>query len=719
MKRLILAALFFFFITSFMFLNAQWARTYGGSAYDHPYLLQQTNDGGCIIAGNTSSVGGKKNLLVLKLDSNGDVEWQKVYESVYYSYLISLQLTNDGGYVIGCQARSFDAHSHLVQDEFWILKLDQSGDIDWQESIGRIINGFANSIQQTSDGGYIVAGNMSLTEHLDPDFFVLKLSSAGDIEWEKTFWTYWEGIAKFIQQTSDEGYIITGRINSIQNMEDAFVLKLFPSGEINWSREYGGMSESYAYYTEHANSIQQTIDGGYILTGSIEFFGAGAEDVLVLKLSRTGEIEWQRAYGGEDKDTAYSILQTNDGGYLIGGNTCSFGTGEEDFLIIKLSPSGGIEWQRTFGTVFEDSACSIQESNNGGYIVTGSISSFSAGLYDFLVIKLFQDGNKNFPCRFVNVPYIQTSDSEEITSNGDFLSENTDIVHEFTLPDFFPQITETIGYELCSEKPLLAILSSGFGTTDPVPGTYIYDFGTEVSITAIPESGCRFSGWSGDVTGTDNPITITLDSDKCIAANFIRQFTLTITSGEGGTTDPEPGTFIYDSGTEVTITAIPGNEYKFDEWSGDITGIIINPMTIALNSDLTITANFVTISEEEEISFNDIFRHSCFIATAAYGSPSHPNVKILRDFRDKYLMPINLGRKFVNLYYKYSPFVANLIKKHKTLRIAVRFYLLPLVVLSYSMVHFGSVITILIFVFTFMLPILFIKFWQRKTNKIQ
>ncbi|GAG52771.1 unnamed protein product, partial [marine sediment metagenome] len=123
-----------------MFLNAQWARTYGGSGDDRAYLLQKTNDGGCIVAGDTNSFGASfKDLWVLKLDLNGAVEWQKIYESLYYDNLFSLQQTNDGGYVLGCQARSFNAG----EEEFWILKLDLLGDIDWQGSFGRIIiNGF-------------------------------------------------------------------------------------------------------------------------------------------------------------------------------------------------------------------------------------------------------------------------------------------------------------------------------------------------------------------------------------------------------------------------------------------------------------------------------------------------------------------------------------------------------------------------------------------------
>jgi len=241
------------------------------------------------------------------------------------------------------------------------------------------------------------------------------------------------------------------------------------------------------------------------------------------------------------------------------------------------------------------------------------------------------------------------------------------------------------------------------GTTDPTLGTHTYDTGTEVSITATPDANYRFSGWTGDVPSgheNDNPVTITMDSDKSINANFIRQYTLTITAGTDGTTNPSPKSYNYDVGTQVSVRAIPNSGYRFTGWSGDASGTT-NPITITMDSDKSITANFKK-------------KGPCFIATAAYGSPLHPYVEILRDFKDKYLMSNKAGRALVNLYYKYSPFLAKLIAKHKALKIAVRINLLPLVAFSYSMVHLGLIITVVIPVFIFALPIFLISFFRRK-----
>jgi len=184
---------------------------------------------------------------------------------------------------------------------------------------------------------------------------------------------------------------------------------------------------------------------------------------------------------------------------------------------------------------------------------------------------------------------------------------------------------------------------------------------------------------------------------------------LTINAGTGGTTEPSHGSYTYDCGTQVEISANPDSGYTFSNWSGNVPSGYENdnPLTITMDSDKSITANF----EDEPF-----WKKWCFIATAAYASPLHPHVKILRDFRDIYLMPSKLGHALVNLYYKYSPFAAELITKHKALRVAVRINLLPLVAFSYSMLHLGPIITAVIVAFIFVFPIFFVWFYQRKAR---
>lgn len=258
---------------------------------------------------------------------------------------------------------------------------------------------------------------------------------------------------------------------------------------------------------------------------------------------------------------------------------------------------------------------------------------------------------------------------------------------------------------------MLTLIAEQGGTTQPAPGTHIYDSGASVGITAYPDSGYRFSNWSGDVSSTDIHIDIDIDGDKVVTAHFIRLYTLTISTAGEGTTDPVPGAYDYDTGEEVIISAIPESGHEFIEWSGDISGTE-NPITVIMDLDKSVTANFEPVEEEP------FWRDWCFIATAAYGSSMHPHLDILRDFRDKYLMSSKVGRKFVELYYEYSPLAASFISKHKVLKVVVRIHLLPVVVFCYSMIHFGPTITSAMIFFILMVQMFLIVRYRRGTRRM-
>jgi len=261
---------------------------------------------------------------------------------------------------------------------------------------------------------------------------------------------------------------------------------------------------------------------------------------------------------------------------------------------------------------------------------------------------------------------------------------------------------------LISQYTLIIIAGEG-GTTNPASGSHTCNCGTAVAVTAIADTGCRFENWSGDISSTDNPVEIIMDSDKTITANFIRQYTLTIAAGSGGTTNPSPGSYAHDAGASVSVTALPNSGYNFSGWSWDASGKT-ETITITMDSDKSIKASFI-----KKPTNGDDQGGGCFIATAAYGSPLHPHIDILRQFRDKYLMTNKLGRKFVAMYYKYSPSVAERIAKCKILKVFIRIQLLPLVALGYSMVYFGPINTA--FVSVLMLPIFLIQYSRRKFRR--
>jgi hypothetical protein len=461
-------------------------------------------------------------------------------------------------------------------------------------------------------------------------------------QWARTYGGSNNDEAESIQQTSDGGYIVAGMTDSFGAGEyDIWVLKLSPDGEIEWQKTYGGSG------SDGASSIQQTSDGGYIVAGRTDSFVARYTDIWILKLSPDGEIEWQKTYGGSASDRASSIQQTNDGGYIVASKTRSFFR-YNDFWILKLSPDAEIEWQKIYGGSDHDFVHSIQQTSDGGYIVAGYTFSWGAGSEDFWVLKLSSDGIINPRCSFIRSSNAEVSDTDISPVVTNTTPRDKDITSQDT--NIIPQDTDATVYNFCSEKPLLSIFPhkgglssySGGGTTDPAPGTYIHEPGTEITITAFPFEGYRFIFWSGDASGETNPITIIMDSDKSIIAGF--SSTQTGGSGDG------------DGGGK---------------------------------------------------------KGGCFIATAAYSSPLHSHVSILRDFRDRYLMPNKLGREFVDLYYKNSPFIANIIARNSALRVIVQINLTPFVVFSYSMVHLGPIVTGGTLLLILVLPFFLLHFCRR------
>ncbi len=424
--------------------SIEWQKSLGGTSSDDAYSIQQTSDGGYIVAGishsNDGDVTGNHGGLdywVIKLDANGNIIWQKCLGGTTQDEAYSIQQTSDGGYIVAGRSKSTDGdvtgnHGGL---DYWVIKLDANGNIIWQKCLGGTEDDFVNSIQQTSDGGYIVAG---FSESNDGDvtgnhkkyenyyfyyydYWVVKLDANGNIIWQKSLGGTHYDYAQSIQQTSDGGYIVAGK--SLSNdgdvtgnhggwayddywVGDYWVVKLDTSGDIIWQKCLGGTEDEWAY------SIQQTSDGGYIVAGcSLSTDGDvtgnhGGLDYWVIKLDANGNIIWQKSLGGTSWDTAYSIQQTSDGGYIVAGGSHSTdgdvtgNHGGSDYWVIKLDANGNIIWQKSLGGTTSDYAESIQQTSDGGYIVAGYSGSTDGdvtgnhGGRDYWIVKLSSDNGR-------------------------------------------------------------------------------------------------------------------------------------------------------------------------------------------------------------------------------------------------------------------------------------------------------------------------------------
>ncbi|MCD4847001.1 MAG: hypothetical protein K8R76_02285 [Candidatus Aegiribacteria sp.] len=380
---LLVAGFAILFCTQSLYAQApdiSWTNTFGGAEYELAYSVQQTSDGGYILAGYTNSYGsGNYDVYLVKTDSSGDTLWTRTFGGNAYDPGFSVQQTTDGGYIIGGSTSSFGAGSSDV----YLIKTDSCGDTLWTRTFGGSGYDRGYSVQQTSDGGYIVTGSTNSFGAGGDDVYLIKTDSSGDTLWTKAIGGYeWEyGFS--VRQTIDEGYIITGFTDSYgAGGDDVYLIKTDSSGDTLWTKTFGGNNHDVGY------DVQQTTDAGYIVSGSTESYGAGGEDVYLIKTDAIGNTLWTKIFGGYAYDCGCSVQQTIGGGYIICGYTLSFGAGGSDVYLIKTDSSGDTLWTKTVGGSNNDPGESIQQTTDGGYIVGGCTVSYGAGYSDFYLIKL-------------------------------------------------------------------------------------------------------------------------------------------------------------------------------------------------------------------------------------------------------------------------------------------------------------------------------------------
>jgi hypothetical protein len=347
--------------------------------------LIQTSDGGYAIAGFTFSFGaGETDVYVVKLDANGNLQWTKTIGGPASEGGYSLIQTSDGGYAIAGFTFSFGAGGADV----YVVKLDANGNLQWTKTIGGPEHEEGRSLIQTSDGGYAITGYITSFGAGEADVYVIKLDANGNLQWTKTIGGPGDEIGYSLIQTSDGGYAITGFTRSFgAGRDDVYVVKLDANGNLQWTKTIGGPEPEEGY------SLIQTSDGGYAITGFTRSFGAGRDDVYVVKLDANGNLQWTKTIGGPEPEEGYSLIQTSDGGYAITGFTFSFGAGEADLYVVKLDASGNLQWTKTIGGPKGDYGNSLIHTSDGGYAIAGFTSSFGAGDEDVYVVKLDKNGN--------------------------------------------------------------------------------------------------------------------------------------------------------------------------------------------------------------------------------------------------------------------------------------------------------------------------------------
>ena len=362
-----------------------WDGTFGGVDDEVAYAVQQTDDGGYIVVGETRTFGaGGRDVWLLKLNANGSLEWSQTFGGPEDDVAYDVRQTGDGGYVLAGETHSFRTGS-AVKSDFWLVRTDASGNELWNQRLGNTeLPGVldlstldeAHSVQETGDGGYIMAGwTMAGSSN---DFWLVKTGVAGEYLWDRQFGGSSHDQAYAVRLTADGGYVLAGKTDSLgAGASDFWLVKTDAAGNEEWNRTFGGP------LVDEARDVRQTADGGYIMAGFTWSSGTGFADYWMVKTDASGNEEWTKTFGGATSDVAHAVRQTEDGGYVLAGWSESFPDGDH-FWVVKTDASGNEEWNETLGEV--SGARAVQQTADGGYVIAGWTGTL-AGIRDIRVVK--------------------------------------------------------------------------------------------------------------------------------------------------------------------------------------------------------------------------------------------------------------------------------------------------------------------------------------------
>ncbi len=383
--------------------------TYGGNDWERATIFNLTNDGGYIICGSTTSFTNREDMYLLKINNNSDVEWSKVYQNPgLNSKLHGAKQAADGSYYLcGYVEGGFG----FIDDV--IIKIDSVGNIIWSKIFGGFEADELRDALPTPDGGVLVTGQNASFGTGAKEIQAIKFSSNGNIEWAKAYGRFFEEFGASIQPMDNGDFVFLGATDISGNYDvRPLLIKVNMNGDLIWSKMYSGFVEDWGRFAI------KTTDQGFLIAGDTRSYGlGGSQDIYIIKTDSIGNVEWAKAFGGIGTESGYGAAQSNDGKFVVAGFTNSFGSGGYDAFLMKIDSNGNPDWFYTYGGLFNDYAFKVFKTEDGGYAMTGSRSSESLGSEDVLLIKTDSNGKSTCETGPFNVNVFDITNLQAINYN--------------------------------------------------------------------------------------------------------------------------------------------------------------------------------------------------------------------------------------------------------------------------------------------------------------
>ncbi|MFQ5335058.1 MAG: hypothetical protein ACE5DN_03180 [Flavobacteriales bacterium] len=354
-----------------LFAQATFTQSYGtADYYERGNSVMQIPDGGYIITGRTVRFGsgGGVNAYLVRVDKNGKMLWEKSFGGKGSEEGLSVRATDDGGYIIAGFTNSFGAGAADV----YLVKTKADGSEEWSKTYGGTGIDKAHSVKQTRDGGYIITGETYSFGNGWVNCYLIRTNEKGDTLWTKVYGGNGIEEGNSVFETADGGFVITGATNSFGAGDyDVYLIRTDSKGNMLWMQAFGGSGP------ERGLCVEEARDGGFILSGYTESFGSGGVDIYLIKTNAKGEQEWVNTFGGKTDEYGNCVVQTRDDGFAVCGSTNSYGKGGTDVYLLDITKEGEMTWSKTYGTSTDESANCLQQTLDGGYVMVGSAVKFS------------------------------------------------------------------------------------------------------------------------------------------------------------------------------------------------------------------------------------------------------------------------------------------------------------------------------------------------------